>query len=83
MDSELSSPGPRTFQGIMRTPCDINTFEDSQCYIVGSRLGVVLPEALRLVTRQSTEHLFLDDTRREVHEEVHPGTVRRNTDRPV
>ena len=22
MDSELSSPGPRTFQGIMRTPCD-------------------------------------------------------------
>ena len=24
MDSELSSPGPRTFQGIMRTPCDIN-----------------------------------------------------------
>ena len=24
MDSELSSPGPRTFQGIMRTPCDKN-----------------------------------------------------------
>ena len=23
MDSELSSPGPRTFQGMMRTPCDI------------------------------------------------------------
>ena len=23
MDSELSSPGPRTFQGITRTPCDI------------------------------------------------------------
>ena len=22
MDSELSSPGPRTFQGITRTPCD-------------------------------------------------------------
>ena len=22
MDSELSSPGPRTFQGNMRTPCD-------------------------------------------------------------
>ena len=23
MDSELSSPGPRTFQGNMPTPCDI------------------------------------------------------------
>ena len=23
MDSELSSPGPRTFQGIMQIPCDI------------------------------------------------------------
>ena len=22
MDSELSSPGPRTFQGIMQTSCD-------------------------------------------------------------
>ena len=26
MDSELSSPGPRTFQGNMQTPCDINSF---------------------------------------------------------
>ena len=23
MDSELSSPGPRIFQGITQTPCDI------------------------------------------------------------
>ena len=23
MDSELSSPGPRTFQGSMQAPCDI------------------------------------------------------------
>ena len=27
MDSELSSPGPRTFQGNMRTPCDRNLIQ--------------------------------------------------------
>ena len=30
MDSELSSPDPRTFQGIMPTPCDIN---DNMIYL--------------------------------------------------
>ena len=30
MDSELSSPGPRTFQGNTRTPCDSNTYDPAK-----------------------------------------------------
>ena len=30
MDSELSSPGPRTFQGNTQTPCDSNTYDPAK-----------------------------------------------------